>query len=330
MEAQQQAREGLAGAIPRTGAPLNITVLMGGPSAERDVSLLSGHAIAGALEAVGHHVTRADISPTDTRALDADGIDVVFIGLHGDFGESGQVQELCEDRGLPYIGSRPRPSALAMDKAAAKHVFVREGINTPNWIVVEESRRRPETADRIAAMGMPVVVKPLDGGSSVDVTIAQDPNTRDEALETLLRTYSKAMVEQFIGGKELTVGIIDRHVLPVLQIIPPGVFYDKEAKYTDCGTRYVFDHGLDGRTVRKVQADAMAVHQALGCRDLSRVDFILDDMNVPHVLEINTIPGFTSHSLLPMAAGKVGISFEQLVDGIAAMAAARAPARAMA
>lgn len=327
MEAQHQARDGLAGEFPRTGEPMNITVLMGGPSAERDVSLLSGEAIAAALERVGHRVTRADITPTDTRALDAGDIDVVFIALHGDFGESGRVQYLCEQRRLPYIGSGPLSSALALDKAAAKQVFGHEGLNTPDWIVVEECHSPAASARRVAAMGLPVVVKPLDGGSSVDVTIAREQHARDEALEDLLDTYARAMVEQFVDGRELTVGIIDRHVLPVLEIIPPGSFYDKKAKYTDCGTRYVFDHGLDDRTVRRIQADAMTAHRALDCRDLSRVDFILDADNVPHVLEINTIPGFTSHSLLPMAAARVGVSFERLVDGIAAMAAERAPAK---
>ena len=163
----------------------------------------------------------------------------------------------------------------------------------------------------------------IDGGSSVDVTIARDAGARDNALEELLDTYARAMVERFIEGRELTVGILGGHVLPVLEIVPPGTFYDKQAKYTDCGTRYLFDHGLDEQTVRTVQRDALKAHQALQCRDLSRVDLILDRNNVPYLLEINTIPGFTSHSLLPMAAAEVGISFERLVDGIAAMAAAR-------
>ena len=328
MDALQQATEGPAVEIPRTGGPLNITVLMGGPSRERDISLISGQAIAEALERVGHCVTRADITPTDTSALDSGGIDVVFIALHGDFGESGRVQELCENRDLPYIGSAPRPSELAMDKAAAKQLFRRAGLDTPDWIVVEEYDNPAEAAERVAAMGLPVVVKPVDGGSSVDVTIARNAAARDGAIEDLLDTYSRAMVEQFIDGRELTVGILDQHVLPVLEIIPPpGNFYDKDAKYTDCGTRYVFDHGLDAGVVRAVQADAMTAHRALECRDLSRVDFILDACGVPYVLEVNTIPGFTGHSLLPMAAAKVGISFERLADGIAAMAMARQPVR---
>ena len=327
MDAVQQVTEAHAVEIPSTDGPLNITVLMGGPSRERDVSLLSGRAIAEALERIGHYVTRADISPDETSALDEADIDVVFIALHGDFGESGRVQELCERRGLGYIGSPPRPSALALDKADAKQLFRRAGLSTPDWIVVEEHHSPADTARRAEAMGMPVVVKPVDGGSSVDVTIARNAADRDDCLAGLMDTYARAMLEQFVDGRELTVSILDEHVLPVLQIIPPGTFYDKEAKYTDCGTRYVFDHGLDEQTVRAVKADSLMAHRTLNCRDLSRVDLILDDRNVPHLLEVNTIPGFTGHSLLPMAAAKVGISFERLVDGIVAMAAARRPAQ---
>jgi len=323
MEAVQQATEDHIVQIPRTGRALDITVLMGGPSTERDVSLDSGRAIADALERVGHRVSRDDILPTDTRALDREGVDVVFIALHGEFGEDGHVQALCEDRGLAYIGSGPRASELAMDKAAAKQVFRREGLATPDWIIVEEYDDPAEGAERVAAMDMPVVVKPVSGGSSVDVTIARDADARDRAMENLLDTYSRAMIEQFIDGRELTVGILGGQVLPIIEIVPPEEFYDKAAKYTDCGTQYVFDHGLDAGAVRATQAAALATHDALGCRDLSRADIMLDAAGTPWVLEVNTIPGFTSHSLLPMAAARVGISFDQLVDGIAAMALAR-------
>jgi len=326
MDASQEATDGPVFEFPSTDRPLNVTVLMGGPSTERDVSLLSGEAVAAALERVGHTVSREDITPQYTGALDLPDIDVVFIALHGEFGESGQVQELCEARGLPYIGSAPRASEMAMDKAAAKQIFRRAGLNTPDWMVIEESHAPAKVAKWLAELPPPVVVKPVNGGSSVDITIARDDAQRDAALDEVIDRYARAMVERFVGGRELTVGLLDGHVLPVLEIIPPETFYDKDAKYTDCGTRYVFDHGLDEATVAAVQDAAARAHQALNCRDLSRVDLILDPDNVPHVLEVNTIPGFTSHSLLPMAAAKVGISFEQLVDGIVAMAAARGAA----
>ena len=237
------------------------------------------------------------------------------------------MQELCERRGLAYIGSGPRASEMAMDKAAAKQVFRRAGLTTPDWMVIEEVHAPATVAKWLTELPPPVVVKPVNGGSSVDITIAPDAAGRDEALDRVIDRYARAMVEQFVQGRELTVSILDGHVLPVLEIIPPpGTFYDKAAKYTDCGTRYVFEHGLDEATVAAVQDAAVRAHRALDCRDLSRVDFILDADNVPHVLEVNTIPGFTSHSLLPMAAAKVGISFDRLVDGIVAMAAGRRPA----
>jgi len=323
MDASQPAMEGLAIEIPRTDGPINVTVLMGGPSAERDVSLVSGQAVADALERVGHRVTRADITPQDVSALDAPDIDAVFIALHGEFGESGEVQGLCDARHLPYIGSGERASKLAMDKAAAKQLFKRAGLTTPDWMLIEEFHAPAVVATWLTELPPPVVVKPVNGGSSVDITIARTAAQRDEAIEELLDRYARAMVERFVEGRELTVGILDDQALPVLEIIPANDFYDKDAKYTDCGTRYVFDHGLDVETVDTLQDDALKAHRALDCRDLSRVDFILDDRNVAHVLEINTIPGFTSHSLLPMAAARAGISFEKLVDGIVAMALGR-------
>lgn len=323
MDASHQAMEGPAVEIPRTAGPLDITVLMGGPSTERDVSLLSGRAVAEALELVGHRVTRADITPQDVGALDAPSIDAVFIALHGEFGESGQVQELCESRNLPYIGSGQRASELALDKAASKQLFRRARLTTPEWMVIEEFHPPATVAEWLTELPPPVVIKPVNGGSSVDVTIARTAAQRDEALEELLDRYARAMVERFVAGRELTVSILDGQALPVLEIIPANDFYDKDAKYTDCGTRYVFDHGLDAEVVAAVRDAALRAHGALDCRDLSRVDFILDAHNVPQVLEINTIPGFTSHSLLPMAAARVGISFERLVDGIVALAVGR-------
>lgn len=323
MEVESTVREDSTGRIIRTDRSLDITVLMGGPSAEREVSLLSGKAIAAALERLGHHVRRADITSTNVSALDADDIDLVFIALHGDFGESGQVQELCENRGVPYTGSDPRASEMAMDKAAAKQIFKHASLTTPEWAIIEEFHDPAKVAVWLEEFPPPVVIKPVDGGSSIDITIARDETGRDKAIDALLDKYSRAMIEQFVSGREMTVSILGGMALPVLEIIPDEEFYNYHAKYDDCGTRYVFDHGLDDSTVRTLQASALRAHEALNCRDMSRVDFILDDAGIAQILEINTIPGFTSHSLLPMAAKKTGISFERLVDAIAAMAMKR-------
>jgi len=322
MDEKRHATEG-AQAGDSAGA-LDITVLMGGPSSEREVSLVSGSAIADALDRLGNSVTRADISPSDTSALDRDGIDVVFIALHGDFGESGEVQRLCEARGLRYTGSGPRASELAMDKAASKQIFRQAGLATPDWMIIEEFHQPSVYRKWLMEIPPPVFLKPVGGGSSVDVAFAADERQRDLALEGLLDKYGRALIERYVEGRELTVSILGRQALPVLEVVPAKGFYDYSAKYDDdAGTDYVFDHGLPRETCQSVQSAAMAAHEALGCRDMSRVDFILDEAGTPYLLEVNTIPGFTSHSLLPMAAKKVGIGFDELIDRLVRMAMSR-------
>lgn len=331
----QTAKDGVAGCScgsgkvtiitrPAQKALLDITVLMGGPSSEREVSLVSGAAIADALQRNGHKVTRSDISPDDVSALDRKGIDMVFIALHGEFGESGQVQELCETRGLRYIGSPAKASELAMNKAAAKEVFVKAGLNVAQGFLAQQADDFATTLSRVETLGLPVVLKPVDGGSSVDVIIARSPEERESQLRRLLDTYGKILVEWFIAGRELTVGVLGDESLPIIEIVPDGKFYDYHAKYSDdARTQYVFEHGIDDAVVQRIQRDALAAHRSLGCRDMSRVDFILHPSGKAYVLEINTIPGFTSHSLLPKAAGKVGIAFDELVERIARMAMSR-------
>ena len=307
--------------------PLDILVLMGGPSRERDISLVSGEAVAGALESLGHRVRRADISPADTSALDGEAPDVVFIALHGAFGEDGQVQRLCEARDLPYVGSDPHASALAMDKAAAKQAYRRAGLATPDWVVIDEAGPIDRRAEQVASIGIPCVVKPLDGGSSVDVIIATDPETRDAAVTDLLDIYTRGMVEQFIGGRELTVGILGERALPVIEIRPGRGFYDYQAKYADDATEFLFDHGLDAAVVTALQTAALAAHRVLGCRHMSRSDFLLDDDGRAWLLETNTIPGFTGHSLLPKAAAHEGIAFGRMCEMLLKMAMNRAASR---
>ena len=303
---------------------LDITVLMGGPSFERDVSLMSGKNVASALEAAGHRVTRADISPTDTSALDRAGIDVVFIALHGEFGESGDVQQLCEDRGLKYIGSSPRASRLGMDKVASKQLFRRSGLSTPDWTIVENFQHPDEAKKLIEKIPLPVVVKPIDGGSSLDTVISHDESTRSSAVEDLLDTYDRCMIETFVAGRELTVGILGSDTLPIIEIVTPHAFYDYSAKYEDgSGTEFIFPEDLDSKTIWQIYNDAITAHEAIKARDISRVDFILDTEGVLQVLEINTIPGFTTHSLVPLAARKAGIEMPALVDRIVKMAMKR-------
>ncbi|MBN1556088.1 MAG: D-alanine--D-alanine ligase [Phycisphaerae bacterium] len=302
----------------------DITVLMGGPSKEREVSLLSGAAVAKALQEAGHKVTRADITPRDTSALDRPGMDIAFIALHGEFGESGELQQLCEERGVRYTGSPPRASRLGMDKAATKQLLLRSDIHTPEWMIIEKFHSRKDVDRWVKEIDPPVVVKPVNDGSSLDVYICPDAAGRNEALEELLDTYGRAMLEEYVEGRELTVGILGRAALPIIEIVPSRKFFDYKAKYADdSGTEYIINPNLPDDVARRVKVDAIKAHDILGCRDFSRVDFILDHENVPQFLEINTIPGFTSHSLVPMAARQLGIGMPDLCDRIVRMAMER-------
>jgi len=309
-----------AEAPPRT---FDVTVLRGGPGSEREVSLMSGRAVAEALARAGHRVTAADIHPDDVGALDREDLEVVFIALHGEFGENGRVQELCEARGLTYVGSGPAASELAMDKHLSKQVFRQAGVLTPDWAVVGADDGSARRRRALAAVPPACVVKPVDSGSSVDVTIARDAEARDAALAGVLDRYGRAMVEAFVDGRELTVGVLAERPLPVIEIIPREAFYNYVAKYEDDGTRYVADPDLPAGVREALPAAALKVHRALGCRDLSRVDFILDAQGRPWALEANTIPGFTSHSLVPKAAAAAGIDFASLCDRLVRLAADR-------
>ncbi len=302
----------------------DITVLMGGISGEREVSLLSGAAVADALEQAGHRVTRSDITPLNTSALDRKGMDLAFIVLHGNFGESGEVQQLCEEKRIRYTGSSPRASRLGMDKAAAKQVFKRQGIETPDWMIIEKFHTPDDVSRWLTEIDPPLVVKPVDGGSSLDVYICNDIASRDAALDNLIDTYDRAMLERFVPGREITVGILGQQTLPIIEILPTHKFYDYEAKYSDdAGTRYLVNPPLSAVAEQRLREQALHAHNALGCEDISRVDFILDRDDQPYVLEINTIPGFTTHSLVPMAARAAGIEMPALCDRIVRMAMER-------
>ncbi|NLF32663.1 MAG: D-alanine--D-alanine ligase [Planctomycetes bacterium] len=302
---------------------LNILVAAGGISAEREVSLASGEAVAAALATRGHQVRLADVHPLRLDALDDPAIDVVFIAMHGAFGEDGAMQQCCQDRGLPYVGSGPHASELAMDKAASKQVFRKAGLDTPDWVVIEEFNDTARQAQMLRTPGLPCVLKPVDGGSSVDIVIARTADQRAEGLACLLDKYSRALVERYVAGREFTVGVLGEQALPVMEIRPRRAFYDYTAKYEDDGTEYILDHGLDDQAVGGLMAAALAAHRVLGCRDMSRTDFRMDAGRRLWVLETNTIPGFTGHSLLPKAAAAAGIDFPEVCQRLVAMALQR-------
>ncbi len=296
---------------------MKITVLRGGPSAEREISLISGSAVAAALRSVGHDVFESDISPADLAGLDHPA-DVIFPVLHGAFGESGELQEILEQRKLPFVGSGSRASRIAIDKIATKQIWKRGGLPTPAWQLITRS-----TAES-ARMAAPCVIKPIDNGSSIDVLLCRTQTQTDQAYERLLEKYAKVMAEKLIEGSELTVGLLEEEPLDPIRIVVKRDFFDFEAKYKGCGTEHHFDLDLPAHVVDRCRQLARKANQLAGARDLARVDLMLDRDNNPWLLEINTLPGFTPTSLLPEAAAHAGIEFGPLVDRLATRALSRA------
>lgn len=298
--------------------PLRVTVLRGGPSSEREVSLVSGQAVADACRRLGHEVAERDILPTDLSALDLPA-DVVFPVLHGPFGEDGQVQRLLEARDQVYVGCDSAASALAIDKAECKRRWRAAGLATAPFEVVDGATLESAFTRWVP----PVVVKPIDQGSSVGVTPAKTGLQFIQALREGVARWGRMMVEQMLTGPEITVGILNGQALPIIQIVPQAEWYDYHAKYVSNNTEYRFEVDLDEDTYRRVQRDTVRAFEVLGGRDFSRVDWIVDGATGPQLLEINTIPGFTSHSLLPKAAQKAGLSFDQLVAKLLELALRR-------
>jgi D-alanine-D-alanine ligase len=300
---------------------MKITVLFGGPSAEREVSLVSGKAVAAGLREAGHEVFESDIRPEALGALDR-ACDVVFPVLHGAWGESGELQEILEQRGLPFVGSGSKASRLGMDKVQTKRAWEAAGLPTPAYRVITSiDQPLPEE---------PCVVKAIDSGSSIDVYVfkgaAEGQVNPTEAARRVLEHHGRALVEQFISGPELTVGLLEEKPLAPIRIVPKREFFDYEAKYKASDTEHRFDTGLPEAVVRRCQDLAREANAVVGARDLGRIDIMIDGQTLqPYLLEINTLPGFTPKSLLPEAAAHAGIPFSQLVDRLARRAAARAP-----
>lgn len=297
---------------------MKITVLYGGPSSEREISLISGKAVADGLISMGHQVTLADVGPDNLAPLDLPA-DIIFPVLHGEWGEDGELQEILETRELRFVGSGSKASCMGMDKVATKQVWQRAGLPTPAYAVVTDDA---QAITAISKIGLPCVVKAIDAGSSIDVFLCETAASAADGARKVTEKYGRAMVEQMIKGKELTVAILDEKALPPIWIDHAGVFYDFEVKYKRGDTNYRFDLDLPEDVVSNIQNLALKAHQALGCRHLSRVDVMLDAQNRPYLLEINTLPGFTPKSLLPKAAKQAGIEFGPLVDKLAQLAAA--------
>jgi D-alanine-D-alanine ligase len=298
---------------------MNITVLYGGPSDEREVSLVSGRAVIDGLKSMGHDVFASDVSPSDLSGLDHPA-DAIFPVLHGQFGESGELQEILEARGLPFVGSGSAASRLGMNKVDTKRAWEAAGLPTPAYRVI---RRGEAIVDPPGSC----VVKALSSGSSIDVFVCkagpEQPAQATAAIEQLLAKHESVLVEQFIDGVELTVGLLEEQPLAPIRIVPKRGFFDYEAKYKAADTEHRFDTGLPETVVQRCRQLAQAANAVVGARDLARIDIMLDQQHNPYLLEINTLPGFTPKSLLPEAAKHGGLDFGPLVDRLVRRAAAR-------
>lgn len=295
---------------------MKVTVLKGGVSAERDVSLRSGAAVAGALREAGHAVEEIDVTGADLKI--APGTEAVFIALHGTFGEDGQVQALLERLNLPYTGSGVEASRLAFDKAATKRRFQSAGVPSPAGVVLKKGVCPPDFD-----APLPWVVKPSKQGSSVGVTIVRQASELDAALALAFESDDEALIEAFIEGRELTISILGEEALEIVEIRPKSGWYDYHNKYTRGATEYLVPAPLTTHQKLSLQKLAVQAHRSLGCRDVSRVDVRMDARDQSFVLEVNTLPGMTETSLLPKAAAAVGICFRELCDRLIRMAVAR-------
>jgi D-alanine-D-alanine ligase len=295
---------------------IKVAVLAGGIGSERDISIQSGECVAGALKEAGFEVVTADIRPDNLEILDDTSIDVFFPALHGEFGEDGRLQQILEDRSLLYAGSGPAASRLAFDKMASKMLFEDVGVSTPSAVEFDGETNIELLEEQLLSLASRYVVKPIRQGSSVGVSIVSTPAEAIDAARRTLSEFGDCMIEEFVPGREVTVGILHGRALPIIEVRPKSGFYDYHAKYFDEQTQYLFDTVTDKATAENISRAAVECFNALGCRHFARVDFVLTDDRIAYVLETNTIPGFTNHSLLPKAAVKAGLSMSELCSDI--------------
>jgi D-alanine-D-alanine ligase len=292
-----------------TGRFGRVAVLLGGKSAEREVSLRSGAMVLAALRARGVDAHPFDPAERGLDALIEERFDRAFIVLHGRFGEDGTMQGILEWLGIPYTGSGVLGSALAMDKVRAKLLWRAEGLPTPPYELLEAGGDFGAVAARL---GLPLMVKPVSEGSSIGMSKVRAAGALDEAYALAVNYDREVIAERFIEGAELTAGIVGERPLPLVRLETPREFYDYEAKYSAPDTRYIVPCGLEPAKERELQELSLAAFRALGCRGWGRVDLMLDRADEPFLLEVNTAPGMTDHSLVPMAARAAGLGFEDL------------------
>ena len=299
--------------------PKRIAVLMGGPGSERDVSLATGRGISKALRSLGVDVAEVDVRDENFQLPKV--VDLAFIALHGTFGEDGQIQQLLEERGVAYTGEGVQGSRLAFDKIRSKEKFEEHGVRTPKWETIEATQQ--------PRMRPPIVIKAPRQGSTVGIHIVKRSEELAPAIAGSAKYDRELLIEKFVSGRELTIGVLGDQALPILEIIPKGGFYDFTNKYpflnpqAGGGAEHVCPAQLDEKKTAQIQELALRAFRALGLQVYGRIDVILSDSGEPFVLEVNTIPGMTEASLLPEAAAAAGISYVDLCARIIELSRAR-------
>jgi D-alanine-D-alanine ligase len=293
-----------------------IGVLMGGKSTEREVSLRSGKAIYTALKEAGYDVVAIDTGPDIYGALRKEKIEIAFIALHGGHGENGAVQGMLEVLEIPYTGSGILASALAMDKETSKKIFLYHKIPVPPFEVLSREKEAKSINSLHIGFPMPWVVKPATEGSSIGVNIVRDEGQVRSAVEKAFALSDRAIIEKYIEGREVHIGVLNNKVLGGVEVRPSLEFYSYEAKYQQGLTEYILPPEINSTTYERAKETALSAHIALGCRGATRTDLRIDKDGNPHVLEVNTIPGMTETSLLPKVARLAGLDFPALIEEI--------------
>ncbi len=293
---------------------LKIAVLRGGSSAERDISLVTGQAVAEALAELGYEAIILELDRRTANRLLEEKVEFVFNALHGPPGEDGKVQGMLEVLGIPYSGSGVLASALAMNKTAAKRMFVQAGIATPDFLVWPARGEKPDIKEIKKRPGFPLVVKPSSQGSAIGVRIIREERQLAAGLSEAGK-YGPVLLEKYLDGTELSVGVLGEVSLPVVEIIPRGEFYDYQAKYSPGGSQHIIPAGISEEVARAARELARKAHDALFCEVYSRTDMILAGGRL-YVLEVNTLPGMTATSLMPEAARQTGVDFKELIERI--------------
>jgi D-alanine-D-alanine ligase len=294
---------------------LRVAVLEGGDSSEREISLLSGAQVASALRSAGHCVQSVDPAMVDLEQADLKNrFDVCFLALHGGAGEDGRIQQWLEERQIPYTGSNPQASRAAMDKSTAKTLFQQHDIPTPEFLLIDPSDSIDEIARCVTTLGFPLVIKPNSQGSSLGVGLAECAEVLPDRVTQTRQYEDWVLVERYIAGREFTVSVLGRKALPLLEIAGLEKIFDFGSKYSSEVIQCRFQTGLAPMKVQEVQQMAVAAAAALRTSGLVRVDLRLDTEDQPWVLEVNTLPGMTDHSLAPKAAAQAGIDLPSLCD----------------